>query len=1525
MAASLTNAFIDQHPYLPDRDAKTQIRPKTCQVIDVEIPHRVFLPAAKAFGQFTQSGDVNLARRYADLIENMAALAQVALSLSRRPAPHAQIGDVRLLYYSILDPETFVQMREDGQTPATKPLKAYHSHLLRLVTTVPRRCGDSEEIPPDEPMRHTFANMQKYINTQRERLAAEAEKGKRRPKKSKKDEDEDEESETERKLREEAIELERKRDLSYGLSNPSTLPRFVNPQQRFFAREALLGLAQTGGKLQWLPYADASKWRQLVDAVLARDSATVPSVGDINDPENPYNPAVVFSPQLAFLHRRHYMTRRPEAALLYEQHKARHDLRGEDVYQDEINQRKWYGWKRGSRGKNMTVGGEFNLGGVEYYATPYDGETCWLLDIEHFRPETWRDTLFPWATEHVSADNHDETREYVLRAPLRGTMDTSLLTGVERRMVETMYHDTAAEVETQFRHQVNMRPMIASGFTKQQWIADCRRNREAAVARVDKEFAGRDMSRSDVQQARLERQREEVLKAKVNNVQQFIKHIFSAEPTNSLTGRAIAKWFKTKEREARVAGKPLTFSHPREYKNHNLSSFGDLMRKEAEELTHLCFVESGHESLVRFLLAALQVHIRECMPTHTLSHSRDGGINKSFLLKLLCKHLIEGTTKWATKITAAAFSASDVPPDENGRINTFDGHILIIDELLPSMVDSNATAGGAGSSGQSNDLPSIIKSIMTSCMYGIAACAISSGRDGAASTHRRQSEQIIADCRSSFLMNTNKGPEEFTPPFLDRSLVTQSVYVDKLVNMQTGGVPQMMNHEAAQTEENRQRTHARYDRWHRNQCFSYIIGALLESGDLLDGFIDSQCAYAVYKWVTEDQDRFDLSNFERPRTFDQYKAMCQGAVLLDLMDKMFDIPGAPMHNRDWDWRYLFQFFEKHLVVLQEHAVFALGMIRVKFENVEYMQSRDLLYKWLRVQWRDSDRRDERRLLDDAAKARQSITMWTSAPKRPPPRDVVQFVITTTQTDGSSSPSSGLYEWTVKNPSIFTESSASPSSSAVTANRDSSKQLQQLANALIRFNERDGGIYRGLKFGAVLGALKRMQDTQVAAPLWYENSCRGAGQPQYLPSTTETQRTRQLVLQHDWSAETGRVSVLRVPVVMGTGEIDVERPQTTATCLHDAVEYVLQSEHSARRDLVYGARDVRIPDVWQTISLRSSQELQREHLRTMKQTHNVVTYDEDGNPTIEGDDILEPLDTYFLRRFYLKHGVPKVLRWLYPPGDPVHLMRVLFLLYWPYEMSVPYPMHHPNYFEGESDRRRDEARQRNAKKRHLVLQEAEQKSLAERDAELDVLMLERAMAVSRKKRRMARKPRLARDGRGKELYKHYVRKWELATKKENRPGLGPYLAQWGSGVNDPPSLPEGEEGRVSSGLESVPLDVLDPLTRCEFVLDETSRADRSEMLGYHNDTMVTLQDCEVDKIRRRVRVQRSAGDSHALWWMIENGHFQPCPATVVNGVFIEEVSGIVEGDDDVQDMDLVLQLRQQGATDKALSSAVPAQL
>jgi hypothetical protein len=1395
---SLTNPVVLAHPYYPDVDPEKQINPARHQVIDLEIPHSVFNPSAKSWGAFRRADNVNLARTYSHLIENFLALAHIALSLSKRPDP--QIHEVRLLYYSVLDPSTYVNMMENGQTPKTKLLKTYHSHVLRLVTTKP---------PQDAYLPQTFANMQKVINTQKERLAAEAEKNKgprkkRKRRRSDSDDDGGDDDDQERKEREEADRLIKDRERRYGVSNPKELPKFVNDSsfKRSFERR--------GDKLIWVPDANATKWVKLVDDMLGRTA--VVEDNDINRPDHPYNPSIVFSPQLTFEYRFHQL----EGDEVYKEYQKKFHLRGEDKLQDEIHSKKWYLWKKN---KPMTFnnGMEMHIGNMIAYGTPYEGETCWLLSIVDFRPDTFREMFFPWAIDHISKDNNDEVREYVHRTPLKSHFRPSMLLGEEKRMVDRMMAATVDDVETHFRHQVNLNPVVTTGFTKEKWKKDCAENRKRDQDTLDQEFKDSDMSDPLVLKRRVARQRELRLKTQLNNFEQFMKHIFTSESTNSRAGRAIVKWYRDKERQAKAEGKPLNFSFPRQYKHHNMSSFGDLMANEIEELTELCFVQDGQENILRMLLASLQIPIRDTMPMSTLQWSTDGGPGKSNSLKVAQKHHIPDTHMSVTNLTGKAFTSSDQPKDEDGWINYFDGMMMYQDELQPSMVGSSAPGS------QEDDKPAMFKSMMT-CGEFINVSPITNAKD--AENGHRDLSHIKARCRTAYQMATNKHPSEFSAPFLTRPLVVKYPHVDKQTHVLTGGVIGKMDGEMHQSEISKLRMEMRFERWRRNQFFAFILGNLIESGDFCH--INTRCVRAVWQWLSEvqDQERFSLSGLEQGRNYEQTMGCSHAVVLLDLFDKLFDIPGAPLGpNRAWKWKYLFIYFERHLIALTEHATFAFGMMRSRFENLEYMQSRDLLYKWLKetsVAYKRSHRQRPAQITEDSATTRSS--------QGNQPRDVVEFY------RNAVSEGSFCVEWRVRNPSIFLETSSRSSQGEFSSGYR--PQVIQLANKLSNFNCCKA-FYPKLSRSAILQSVAMMMELQVNIPVWDH---------QFKSVDGMYQVGRQLVIETGW----GQESVIKVPVIMRWEKIDDKQKQTTDTSMRDALEYVLQTEHlvGCRRDLVYGARHLAISDVWQTLSLCSRDQLTDEQLANIKKSHNAPLYDDDGKARIEGVEIVGSIDKHFLDDFYIEHNVGKVIRWLYPSNDPVHLMRMLYLMSYPYEMRPPYPMHHESYFPGALQRRKDLAIQQNGLKRKQLMLEGT-KPPDQADQDIDSRILERTRQLVEYKsllKHPLRRHAVERGGRGWDIWKSRIRSW----------------------VNLPRRKPVDDDmmNWVTSDtidLAKLPKDAVDPLAQC-LLEYSTCKAEYDEMISTHNDTIVTIKDCHVDPIQDRIQVNQT-------WWIPHNGHLQ----------------------------------------------------
>ena len=386
----LRNPLIQLHPYQPEDLLDND------QVLELELSHDLFAPGAETWGRLRFVENPNLSQEALNLSENFLALAECAMEMSKKHAD--QLYNVRLMYISVLSPETFDKMIKKKASPTAMIDKNYSSHILRLVasshsTLAHQGC-------------HSFANLQQAINSQAARIQmkdAPKKKQKKRRKQRRRQQDEqnhdDNASESDDSSEEPpAVQWERIQHL--GVWNWSSLPVFQNPNAPFRG-------AAGGGvppTYSYVHHASEHTYKRMVNNFLGLDPALDDDGRDITDPESPYNPLVVFSPMSNLLRRQARLLNNELYTKFRERHFDSEDRKRRDLalssIQDEIRADRWM--KR-NLGEPLSVPGpnelirEFHPKGLLGWPSPYGGETCWLLDIEDFRASTFRFRLFPWA------------------------------------------------------------------------------------------------------------------------------------------------------------------------------------------------------------------------------------------------------------------------------------------------------------------------------------------------------------------------------------------------------------------------------------------------------------------------------------------------------------------------------------------------------------------------------------------------------------------------------------------------------------------------------------------------------------------------------------------------------------------------------------------------------------------------------------------------------------------------------------------------------------------------------------------------------------------------------------------------------------------------------------------------------------------------------------------------------------------------------------------------------------------------
>ena len=1030
---SLRNPRILCHPYQPAPLKQGD------QVLELELTSDLFAPGAESWGRLSSNEKPNLSHDAHAILENFLALAMCAKKLSQLPPDRRQLEDVKLMYFAVLAPQTFTKMRRTKRGPNQMVDKNYSSHLLRLVAS----SRLTEPLDPaaapwsiNDPWGHTFGNIQKAINTQAERLKLKEEKQPRQPKKKKRRRrrnDDDDEDDDEPPEPVETIHQKWERFKHLGVWERAQLPVFLNPVIR-----GKVSHQDMPTMYRYIHQASQSQYFHMVDKY--KYTSNLPHDGDIASPYNPYNPINVFSPMGNFLRRVDRLLKDPVYAgkrVEIEENKDNHEKvqkrksRILASLQDEIKFDSWMKTDGDPLLVNFGNDVELRPEGIVELPAPYEGQLCWLLDIDDMTPQTFSDRSFPWACRTAESKGASrEQRAYVNNAPRIYNIPGFLLPpGIEQanhfllpgeRVLEEHVLATEEELKAQYDHTVNMKPTAGlGGMTMARWGEE----NLAHMKRVEEEIKEEEARHykdwktdPDMGMAFLDRKRELRRQMQLECIDEFKAKVHSSEITASKARRSIAKWFNDQNSLAEERGEPVLLSFPRDHVHYNLSVLADALVAEMKDLDTLFLMHKGHERVIAKMVGILQLHLpflaaNGSRPTNIhgsfLTQSTEGSTGKTFLDGVVMALMIAGSFMKSDLITPQFLTGSDAPPDDDNYIQTYHKMSFFMDELQNGLLELKDMMGkGNASSGGSSSIAEMLKTVITKGKYAWIGPLLDKTNNAA----WRANGEIKVYAEIAFFFLTNKSLINYSHSTLSRFIVD---FARSFMDNENGDVTDKMSAESKLSPQDLEKKHRMAGRWHRNQFISSIEGQLIEGSVHANG-IDTSCADHVWKWVKQRAPEFHLtSGFSLARNFDLYRSIVQGFVLYELNVKMFDIVGAPFAQRPWTFHDA-MWFESHLVATTEHATLAFGVMRSAFENEELMLTTRLLYTWaLEVEMQHA-MREEKQQNDIAATNSYST-------KDKGPEDKFEFK-KHLQKDGSS-----WFSIVITNPSVFRPATCRPPS------------------------------------------------------------------------------------------------------------------------------------------------------------------------------------------------------------------------------------------------------------------------------------------------------------------------------------------------------------------------------------------------------------------------------------------------------------------------------------------------------------------
>ena len=1393
----LRNPRVKCHPYNPG-----PLEPFD-QILELELSNDpvlgCFAPGAESWGRMRFMDQPNLSVEACALLENFLALAETADTLAKN-CSMSPLKNVRLMYISVLSPETFAKMRATKKTPRTMIDKTYSSHVLRLVVSSRDRMDEWDL------GQHTFGNLQKAINSQsvrlqetkaarvrprktpEERARDEKERQRKREKKEREKQAAKRRRERERTTRdlerrlnkaksdeekavagdalaafmmdleaeegepdaEEVVMEEKEGEERYpvaaeeppwekwkreghfrGIWDTSAVPVFENPKANFRGQGP-------PPLYSYVHQATANTYRQMVDKYM-HSRPVVNDPLDINDPDSSYNPVNVFSPMGNFLRRQQRLLSHKLYAKLPQAVEAKDENDTEGAanrlrlqmakVQQEIRPDKWLETQGPLSAPPLYEDDEereFAPEAVLGWPTPYDGETCWLLDLEDFRAATFRYRLFPWAGRVASNDDTTAAREK--RAFVDGTPGVSALTrsfllpggvlhaeellgpGERALMSRVMTHRD--DVEALYDHQVNMKPVAGGGaMTMRRWGLDNLRRFAEMEAALKKKDPEEKWLEDTITGARYtDKAREMRARTQQDCIDVFQTNLHTAEASAPMAVRSAAKWYNDGCDRARENKTWFNMSFPHDRKHNNLSVLGDAVAAEMDELEQLFFVSKGHELIMAKLLGGLQVFV----PFHTakgvktagihpnfLNQSKAGSTGKSFLDEVVKAHFIPNTFMMAGRLTPQFMTGSDYPPDEDGYIQYYHHMQFFFDEMPQGLLEYDDD--GAAQSKFSSDNTSLSETVKTIQTLGLWTW-VGPLMDTTGKSADRGRGQINVRCEVAFHCNTNASLLNVSHASMSRNIVSYAKqFRQETEESVRPNVTAKMTQESNMSPVDVEKRHRRVQRWHRNQFIASLVSAMIE-GAVIEP-IDTSCTDRIYQWVQQNAHKGDLMGFDMPRNFDMFRSIVQALVLFELCHRMFDMVGAPFAQRAWTFHDVL-WFQKHLVSTTEHATIAFGLMRSSFENSDLVATTKLLYEYATDVHKassalavDEDERnkarldkenDNRRKMGAAPLVALHSTKEAEAEKD---RTVLETV---------EQPASKTYyrELRIRKPRVFSSAGG----------KNVNQLVKQLAAKLYSLRAPHSWAYHLTQDG-IVQALHALRGRSSSATFFRS--------------------------EDDTPVNVRCAEILRLEtdeIVLGLVLPDVEKERDRVFKLEASllrvIQAVLQHEYcSTARDFVYGASLPDLPHVLGVVSVHD---------------HGGVGVLRVANDKGDEEPLMEDIDKWFVTRFNARIDVGKLVLRAFPSNDPVELMFHAFLFQAPhYEIRPPYPTHEPAFFAGEFLTRRKCHQLRAAKqKKRRMLTEAEQEPrladqplLVRRELSLDKMVLDRASSHAKERSRL----------------------------------------------------------------------------------------------------------------------------------------------------------------------------------------------
>jgi hypothetical protein len=558
---------------------------------------------------------------------------------------------------------------------------------------------------------------------------------------------------------------------------------------------------------------------------------------------------------------------------------------------------------------------------------PFDGKNTFQISINQWRPDNWGNIIFPWIVKSLD-DKGIETRAKFLNTSGCNYMptynDVSNLLADNNNYVDQEILSELSEIinaqaksedlEQNYDRLINIGNDNAIKLTEDIWKEETRRRFEAAEKLILEVIELDPKDLEEIAKVTIQFKRE----ALIVSILEFFRTVWQKNASICPARLAAIEWFH------QHLIKKQNFSFSRKHNHGNLSSFADLMVSNSTAFESLHSLVHMHKDLILARFAILHGGQGSDFHTNPLvtGHAAAG---KSFAQKCLIKGMIPGTYHQITKITPAAFTGlTGDPKTDPVATHAMDMQTIFFDDIPPSFLGIDGTNRTKAQAEGGNDNDSNIKSIMTSGQYDLFTMVMSNEDH-----NLRQRVSINYKTRCVWVGSGNVRRMQIPAP-LESRWFCYGVDHDDRKDEKTASDKS----DETLSFELKSKLNDFNERFKRNQCFSMIIGLLIEG---LKEFmpeigIDMSTTRQMMHYFKEESKKDGQTKINiEPRKKEQIEFLQIGAVIEDALDRFFDLEISPFHQRNWDPLSIIYLFD-HLVSTQEHYSFTFGLVADELEN-----------------------------------------------------------------------------------------------------------------------------------------------------------------------------------------------------------------------------------------------------------------------------------------------------------------------------------------------------------------------------------------------------------------------------------------------------------------------------------------------------------------------------------------------------------------------------------------------------------------